>query len=96
MTAMTRRELLKWAGAAGLGAMAGSLAGCGSGGEVAGGERPIRIGFIPLTDCASVAMAHELGLYAKYGVNVVVEKQASWPGHSDRGAGRDQRGYSRC
>ena len=24
-------------------------------------------------------MAHELGLYRKYGVNVVVEKQASWP-----------------
>ena len=24
-------------------------------------------------------MAHELGLYAKHGVNVVVEKQASWP-----------------
>ena len=24
-------------------------------------------------------MAHELGLYAKYGVDVVVEKQASWP-----------------
>ena len=42
-------------------------------------EKPIKLGFIPLTDCASVVMAHELGLYAKYGVNVVVEKQASWP-----------------
>src|SRR5687767_5435703 len=42
-------------------------------------ERPIKLGFIPLTDCASVVMAHELGLYAKHGVNVVVEKQASWP-----------------
>ena len=41
--------------------------------------KPIKLGFIPLTDCASVVMAHELGLYAKYGVNVVVEKQASWP-----------------
>jgi nitrate/nitrite transport system substrate-binding protein len=43
------------------------------------GEKPIKLGFIPLTDCASVVMAHELGLYAKHGVNVVVEKQASWP-----------------
>ena len=39
----------------------------------------IKLGFIPLTDCASVVMAHELGLYAKHGVDVVVEKQASWP-----------------
>ena len=44
-----------------------------------GAGAPIRIGFIPLTDCASVTMAHELGLYAKHGVDVVVEKQASWP-----------------
>ena len=42
-------------------------------------DKPIKLGFIPLTDCASVVMAHELGLYAKHGVNVVVEKQASWP-----------------
>ncbi len=61
--------------------MAGPLVGCGSQSEGASvsGERPIRIGFIPLTDCASVVMAHELGLYQKHGVDVVVEKQASWP-----------------
>lgn len=40
---------------------------------------PIKLGFIPLTDCASVVMAHELGLYKKHGVDVVVEKQTSWP-----------------
>jgi nitrate/nitrite transport system substrate-binding protein len=38
----------------------------------------IKIGFIPLTDCASVVMAHELGLYKKHGVNVEVSKEASW------------------
>src|SRR5687767_2329705 len=42
-------------------------------------EKPIKLGFIPLTDCASLVMAHELGLYAKHDVHVVVEKQASWP-----------------
>ena len=38
----------------------------------------IRIGFIPLTDCASVVMAHELGLYRKHGVEVEVSREASW------------------
>jgi nitrate/nitrite transport system substrate-binding protein len=38
----------------------------------------IKIGFIPLTDCASVVMAHELGLYKKHGVDVEVSKEASW------------------
>ncbi len=49
----------------------------------AAGER-IRIGFIPLTDCASIVMAHELGLYAKYGVNVEVSKEASWANIRDK------------
>jgi nitrate/nitrite transport system substrate-binding protein len=38
----------------------------------------IKLGFIPLTDCASVVMAHELGLYKKHGVDVEVLKEASW------------------
>ena len=29
----------------------------------------IRLGFIPLTDCAPIVMAKELGLFEKYGVN---------------------------
>ena len=39
---------------------------------------PIKLGFIALTDSASVIMAKELGLYKKYGVDVEVVKQASW------------------
>src|SRR5436190_7458558 len=38
----------------------------------------IKLGFIPLTDCASVVMAHELGLYKKHGVDVEVSREASW------------------
>src|SRR6476661_5988233 len=56
----------------------------------AGGK--IKIGFIPLTDCASVVMAHELGLYKKHGVNVVVEKQASWPVVRDKLASGELQG----
>jgi nitrate/nitrite transport system substrate-binding protein len=44
----------------------------------------IKIGFIPLTDCASVVMAHELGLYARHGVNVEVSKEASWANVRDK------------
>src|SRR5262245_58142283 len=44
--------------------------------KAAGGK--IKIGFIPLTDCASVVMAHELGLYKKHGLDVDVSREASW------------------
>lgn len=44
----------------------------------------IRIGFIPLTDCASVVMADKLGLYKKYGLNVEVSKEASWANVRDK------------
>ena len=44
----------------------------------ASSDEKIKIGFIALTDCASVVMAHELGLFEKYGLNVDVLKQASW------------------
>jgi len=48
------------------------------------GAEPIKIGFIPLTDSASVIMAQELGLYEKYGVDVVVTKEASWANVRDK------------
>ena len=44
----------------------------------------IRLGFIPLTDCAPLVMAKELGLFAKYGVNVEVSKEASWANVRDK------------
>lgn len=44
----------------------------------------IRIGIIPLTDCAPIVMAKELGLFEKYGVNVEVSKEASWANVRDK------------
>jgi nitrate/nitrite transport system substrate-binding protein len=44
----------------------------------------IRLGFIPLTDCAPIVMAKELGLFKKYGVNVEVTKEASWANVRDK------------
>jgi len=50
-----------------------------------GPESPqVRIGIIALTDCASIVMAHELGLFAKYGIQSTVSKEASWAAIRDR------------
>ena len=54
----------------------------------AGSDKPekeeVRIGFIPLTDCASVVMASVLGFDKKYGVKIVPTKESSWPGVRDK------------
>ncbi len=54
----------------------------------AGSDKPekeeVRIGFIPLTDCASVVMASVLGFDRKYGVKIVASKEASWAGVRDK------------
>jgi len=59
----------------------------------AGSDQPekteIRIGFIPLTDCASVVMASVLGFDKKYGVKFVLSKEASWAGVRDKLANGD-------
>lgn len=44
----------------------------------------IRLGFIPLTDCAPIVMAKELGLFEKYGVNVEISKESSWANVRDK------------
>ena len=44
----------------------------------------IKLGFIPLTDCAPLVVAKELGLFAKYGVNVELSKEASWANIRDK------------
>ena len=38
----------------------------------------VKIGFIPLTDCAPIVMAAVLGFDKKYGVKIIPSKQASW------------------
>ncbi len=44
----------------------------------------VRIGIIALTDCSSIVMAHELGLFKKYGIESTVSKEASWAVIRDR------------
>lgn len=44
----------------------------------------IKLGFIPLTDCAPIVMAKEWNLFEKYGVQVEVSKEASWANVRDK------------
>ena len=39
---------------------------------------PLRVGFVPLTDCAPLVMAQELGLFRKFGLRVTLERELGW------------------
>jgi nitrate/nitrite transport system substrate-binding protein len=59
-----------------------------AGAWLAGSDRPekteIRVGFLPLTDCAPVAMAIALGLDQKYGIRIIARREASWAAVRDK------------
>lgn len=38
----------------------------------------LELGFIPLTDCAPLAIAQEKGFFAKYGLEVTLSREPSW------------------
>ncbi|MGS0741261.1 CmpA/NrtA family ABC transporter substrate-binding protein [Glaciimonas sp. GG7] len=80
-----RRQLIHTASIAAGASMLGLVSG---GVWAAGSDKPekteVRIGFIPLTDCASVVMASVLGLDQKYGIKIVLSKEASWAGVRDK------------
>jgi len=41
-------------------------------------NKNLRLGFVPLTDCAPLVMAQELGLYKKFGLNVELSRELGW------------------
>jgi ABC-type nitrate/sulfonate/bicarbonate transport system substrate-binding protein len=41
-------------------------------------SRPLRLGFVPLTDCAPLVMALELGLFRKFGLHVQLSRELGW------------------
>ena len=47
-------------------------------------KKEVKIGFIPLTDCASVVMASVMGFDKKHGVTIIPTKEASWAGVRDQ------------
>jgi len=43
----------------------------------------LELGFIPLTDCAPLAIALELGIFAKHGLEVKLSREGSWNAIAD-------------
>jgi nitrate/nitrite transport system substrate-binding protein len=80
-----RRQLIHTAGLATGASMLGLL---GGGVWAAGSDKPekaeVKIGFIPLTDCASVVMASVLGFDKKYGIKIIPTKESSWASVRDK------------
>src|SRR6266850_6607819 len=44
----------------------------------------LRLGFAPLTDCAPLVMAQELGLFRKYGLCVTLSRELGWASIRDK------------
>ena len=80
----TRRHVLQAAAASALGVPPALRSVVHAQGSDKPEKEEVRIGFIPLTDCASVVMASVLGFDKKYGVKIIPSKEASWPGVRDK------------
>ena len=81
---LTGATALATTGAALLGETASErLAGAATKRKPLGPPRPVTLGFIALTDCASLVMAQELGYFAERNLDVTLQKQASWPATRD-------------
>jgi nitrate/nitrite transport system substrate-binding protein len=80
-SAVTRRSVLQRSAAAGLSTLFAGLPQGWTGSAYADDspESPdVKLGIIALTDCSSIVVAHEKGLFKKYGINSTVSKGASW------------------
>ena len=87
----SRRNFFKHSivGALGAAAMLNVLPkGLSSMAYAAGSDAPeikeVKIGFIPLTDCAPIVVAAEMGFDKKYGIKITPSKEASWAAIRDK------------
>ncbi len=81
---LSRRAVLQTAAVGAIGIDPALRAAVYAGGSDAPEKTEVKIGFIPLTDCASVVMASVLGIDQKYGVKIIPTKEASWAGVRDK------------
>ena len=73
-------------GAAGIMSMVpmGTRAAAWAGGSDAPELKEVKVGFIPLTDCASVVIASVMKFDEKYGIKIIPSKEASWAAVRDK------------
>ena len=86
---VSRRSFLKTTS---LGGLLAGLPGGWSGGVYASDAPEVaalKFGIIALTDCSSIVIAHEKGLFKKYGIESTVSKGASWAAIRDSLANGD-------
>jgi len=80
-----RRKFLAQGGAALMATLTPQLrASVWAAGSDAPEKTDLKIGFIPLTDCASVVMANVKGFDKKYGITITPTKEASWAAVRDK------------
>lgn len=81
-----RRKIVSASAAAGLMSLVAPAVrqGAWAQGSDAPEKKEVKIGFIPLTDCASVVMASVLKLDEKYGIKIIPTKEASWASVRDK------------
>ncbi len=83
-TGGARRDFLRGAVAV-LGAvLAPTLPGVAMASALKPEKTEVKVGFIPLTDCASVIVASKMGFDKKYGITIVPSKEASWAAVRDK------------
>jgi nitrate/nitrite transport system substrate-binding protein len=86
----SRRDFMKQTGAilgaAGIMSMVpmGTRAAAWAAGSDAPELKEVKIGFIPLTDCASVVIASVMKFDERYGIKIIPSKEASWAGVRDK------------
>src|SRR5512145_2653161 len=81
---LSRRAVLQTAAVGAVGIDPALRAAVYAAGSDAPEKKEVRVGFIPLTDCASVVMASVLGIDQKYGIKIVPTKEASWASVRDK------------
>lgn len=82
---LTRRRFLAGSAALGGSMMLPDLMNAAwAAGSDAPEKKEIRVGFIPLTDCASVVMAAVKQFDQKYGIKIIPSKEASWAAVRDK------------
>ncbi len=87
----SRRDFFRttMAGAFGAAAVMGIVPkGISTNAYAAGSDAPeiteVKIGFIPLTDCAPIVVASQMGFDKKYGIKITPSKEASWAAVRDK------------